>query len=136
MNVLKQIDIWLCCHSKRYKLHRICKAIGITPYGWQRDFALGKTSVLSPELRRVRQSGKTMAVILRVLMMDQPSLRLAEWILMKDPDYIPGQWLRAQWYTWEYRRQRDKCIKAEIPQIWCYDFRRIYSSGRERGIGL
>lgn len=107
----KRIDRWLCKHSRKYKLRRICKVLGITPYPWQRDFALGKTDVLAYPPGRV--TGKTMAVMLRMLMSDagKPA---PMWLFYADPDYIPGILYRWHWYMGEYRALSMKCLKADI----------------------
>lgn len=45
----------------RWRLWRVCKRLGIRPYKWQKDYALGKDMRISLWTRR---SGKTMAVVL------------------------------------------------------------------------
>lgn len=107
----KRIDRWLCKHSRKYKLHRICKALGITPYPWQRDFALGKTDIL--DYPPGRATGKTMAVMLRILMTD-PRKPAPWWIFNADPDYIPIKPYRMRWYVNEYRSLSMKCLKDGI----------------------
>lgn len=104
------IDQWRCKHSRKYKLKRICKVLGITPYPWQRDFALGKTDVLGGPSRA---TGKTMAVMLRVALSDPR--KPAPWgIFNADPDYIPINAYRMRWYVRRYRELSMRCMKAGI----------------------
>lgn len=77
--------IFMHKHFKRYRLRKICKALGIVPYPWQRDFALGKTDTLNaPE---GRATGKTMAVMLRLLMVYPGKPMNALHTLRADPDF-------------------------------------------------
>lgn len=105
------IDWWLCRHFKAYKLSRICEAIGIKPYPWQRDFALGKTDILAYPPGRV--TGKTTAVMLRILLSDtrKPA---PTWIFHADPDYTMAPMYRSLWYVYEYRKLGMKCLKAGL----------------------
>ena len=59
--MLNKLTSWF---RRRYRLWKICWAIGIKPYPWQRAFALGKTG--SDEFPQGRCTGKTMAVMLRI----------------------------------------------------------------------
>lgn len=54
---------FLCRHCPRYKLWRICRAIGIKAYPWQRDFALQRRLPIN-ELYGGRRNGKTLAVMI------------------------------------------------------------------------
>ena len=116
MRMIKGIDKWLCLHSKGYKLWRISEALGIKPYEWQRAFALGETNSISATTRR---SGKTMAVMLRLLMLKPDAPDDFMWhILRLDPDYamiVPTA--RAAWYRREYRKYSTICDKAGIPVV-------------------
>jgi hypothetical protein len=112
MKRLKEcIDWWMCRHFKPYKLRRICKVIGIKPYPWQRDFALGKTDILAYPPGRV--TGKTTAVMLRMLLSDtrKPA---PLWLFHADPDYIPSNSYRRHWYVGEYKAISMKCMKAGL----------------------
>ena len=100
-------------HFKRYRLRKICQAIGIKPYPWQRDFALGKTDALNaPE---GRATGKTMACMLRLIMetADRPAEPLRT--LMHDPDFRLQDRPRLRWYAGEIRRLSSLCIEKGIP---------------------
>lgn len=115
MRLIKRIDKWLCLHSKRYKLWRVSKALGIKPYEWQRAFVLGKTDSLGVTGRCV---GKTMAIMLRLLLLppdaDDAFMR---YILGIDPDYITSIARRTMWYKNEYRKLSTICDKAGIPVV-------------------
>lgn len=99
----------------RFKLWRICKTLGIKPYPWQKDFALGRTSRLPRKLLHFRATGKTTAVMLRLLMgrpgqpFDFPQ------ILRADPDFDTSSKARLGWYDSEYRRLALRCYEDNIP---------------------
>ena len=116
MRMLKRIDKWLCLHSKKYKLWRISKAIGIKPYGWQRDFALGKTNSLGGH--GGRGCGKTFSIMLRLLLLkpdaDDVFMR---YILGLDPDFVTSIARRTMWYKQEYRKLSTICDNAGIPVV-------------------
>lgn len=50
----------------RWRLWRVCKKLGIKPYDWQKNYALGKSQHLSEG----RKSGKTTAIMLRALILE------------------------------------------------------------------
>ena len=116
MRLIKKIDRWLCLHSKKYKLWRISKALGIKPYEWQRDFALGKTDGFGGLTGRA--TGKTFAIMLRLLLLppdaDDAFMR---YILGLDPDYIMSIARRTMWYRNEYRKYSTICDNAGIPVV-------------------
>lgn len=98
----------------RFKLWRICRALKIKPYIWQRDFALGKMETLIYPLGRA--TGKTTAVMLRLLMEhpfsnDKNTLK----IMSNDPDYCWANRHMLNWYHAEYRRISHRCYEAHIP---------------------
>ena len=98
---------------KRYRLNKICKAIGIKPFLWQRSFALGRTDVLNaPE---GRQTGKTTAVMLRLLLTCESDVSQIIRVLKADPDFILFDRVRTGWYDCEYRKLSDICAYAHIP---------------------
>lgn len=115
MQMMKKIDRWFCLHSKKYKLWRISKALGIKPYKWQRAFALGKTDSLGVTSRG---GGKTFAVMLRLLLLkpdaDDEFMRF---ILGLDPDYVTSIARRTMWYREEYRKYSTICDNAGIPVV-------------------
>lgn len=106
--------------SRWLRLRRICKRLGIKPYPWQKSFALGKTDRLdAPPGRR---TGKTMAVMLRLLILTAENCHpvYALLCLECDPDWdwsrekncSRNDWLAAKkWYIDEYIAM---CKKAGI----------------------
>lgn len=108
--IIKRIDAVLCNYIPKYKLWRVSRAIGCKPYQWQRDYALGKTNHFGGGLGRA--TGKTMAVMLRILMMDVPDVKFE--MFRQDPDWILNERYRVQWYLYEYRRLSRKCAEANI----------------------
>lgn len=87
---------------KRYRLWKICKVIGIKPFRWQRDFALGRTDILNaPE---GRATGKTTAVMLRLLLTCESDVSQIIRILKADPDFILFDRVRTAWYHYEYMK--------------------------------
>ena len=112
MKVYKKIDKWMLRHFPRYKLHRICKAIGIKPYKWQKDFVFDEFVHLIPD--DGRGTGKTTAVMLRLLMQNPRTKFSAETVLIADPDYNKD---RMRVYGDQYRELKWKCLAAGIPVI-------------------
>ena len=112
MKLSKKIDKWMLRHFPRYKLRRICKAIGIKPYKWQKEFALDEFVHLIIDYGR--GTGKTTAVMLRLLMQHPSAKFCAETVLTADPDYRKD---RMRWYGDEYRELKNKCLAAGIPVI-------------------
>jgi len=113
----------------RFKLRRICKALGVNPYPWQRDFALGRTESIPKELTYIRASGKTTAVWLRLLMANpgQP-IDIAK-VLKQDPDFPkaltkPYHNRRLIFYHEEYWKLANTCMSKNIP---CPRDLRIYA---------
>lgn len=100
-------------HFKRYRLHKICKTLSIAPYPWQRDFALGKTDCINQ--MQGRATGKTMAVMLRLLMFFPGDSCNPLSILQKDPDFTNMQIRILMWYDSEYNRLAHECRAAGIP---------------------
>lgn len=111
---------FLCRHCPRYKLRQICQAIGIKPYRWQWDFAMQKR--VPDELSGGRQNGKTMAVMLRLLMLDPSSpFTQGRWQseILFDKDFIYCDVWRVRWYTSEYKRLAQLCAERGIPVVTC-----------------
>lgn len=105
--------IFMHKHFKRYRLRKICKALGIVPYPWQRDFALGKTDTLNaPE---GRATGKTMAVMLRLLMVYPGKPMNALHTLRADPDFRTANKRMLYHYDSTYRSCTFACDRAMIP---------------------
>ena len=107
--MLRKIDRWMLRRFPKYRLRRICKAIGIKPYKWQKEFALAPVVHLLPN--DGRGTGKTTAVMLRLLMQPPRTKFLLETTLCADPDYLPH---RLRWYRYEYKRLRSICASKGI----------------------
>lgn len=101
---------------QRRRLRRICEAIEIRPYPWQRDFALGLIGCDAfPE---GRATGKTTAVLLRILMLPPNASEVAvRTILARDPDWNPMDPRRCRWYAYEYVRLRAMCMERGIETV-------------------
>lgn len=115
----------------RFKFWRICKALGIKPYKWQRDYALGCVGYL--QYPAGRATGKTMAVMLRLLMVYPGEPFDAQEILGTDPDYDTRYRARMLWYDGEYRRLANKCYRANIPvtlRLNIYPLHDRYKAGK------
>lgn len=101
----------------RFKFWRICKALGITPHPWQKAFALGKTKRFPREATRFRATGKTTAVMLRLLMVHPGQSFDILKILRADPDFDTSNRMRLGFYDSTYRRMAWRCYEAHIPII-------------------
>ena len=98
---------------RRRRLRRICEAIDIRPYRWQRDFALGRIGC--DAFPKGRATGKTTAVFLRILMLPPNASEVAvRTVLARDPDWIPGDYHRCRWYAYEYLHLRSMCMERGI----------------------
>lgn len=98
---------------RRRRLRRICDALDIRPYRWQRDFALGLIGC--DAFPKGRSTGKTTAVMLRLLMLPPNASEVAvRAILARDPDWMPNDVLRCRWYAYEYKRLRAMCFEEGI----------------------
>ena len=108
----------------RFKLRRICRALGVRPLKWQRDFALGRGPLVYPP---GRATGKTTAVMLRLLMFGPcftPFTPLG--ILQVDPDFTTTNRHHLVWYEQEYNRLARKCYAARIPVNTCLQVRHLW----------
>lgn len=114
----------------RLRFRRICKRLGIKPYPWQKAFALGKLDSL--DAPPGRQTGKTMAVMLKLLLFsyDFPPAAIiptavAELVFLDilrcDPDFVQCSHERVRFYAREYEQF---CEKASI--LPCADIRNLY----------
>lgn len=116
-NLRRRIKVCLCRISRRYKFRQICKAIDIAPYKWQRQYVLrGKR--FDKLTRDSRCTGKTTAVILRLLMIDLPVD--PHWCLMRffdDPDFSPGNPFQLDFYRHEYSNCFQCCLSKGIPIV-------------------
>jgi hypothetical protein len=101
----------------RFKLWRICRALGIKPHKYQEDFALGCTDCLPEELAHQRQTGKTTAVMLRMLMVHPFTKYDALQIMQADADFNIRDRRRTWWYENDYKRMARKCYMANIPVV-------------------
>lgn len=109
-----KFTMWLHWHFKRYRLRKICEALDIVPYPWQRDFALDKIDTI-PGNMAYRASGKTMAVMLRLLMIRPGESHYVLGTLRKDPDFTNESLRCLAIYADEYRYMASRCIAAGIP---------------------
>lgn len=101
---------------KRFRLWRICCALDLRPYPWQRDFALGKIGC--DAFPKGRATGKTMAVMLRILMLPPNASQVAvHTVLARDPDWMPSEPRRCRWYAYEYMRLRVMCAEQGIETV-------------------
>lgn len=107
-----RIDLWLQLHFPRYKLWRVSKALGIKPHPWQRDFALRKTDSFG-DAGMFRQTGKTMAVMLRILM--RTNMFVEPYMFADDPDWLERDKVWVKWYIHKYRNLSFRCAAAGIP---------------------
>lgn len=130
MRIFKTIDRWLLHRCPRYRLWRICKAIGIKPYKWQKRYVLNNDECLPGG----RRDGKTLACMLRILMI--PKNNADAWaeagrLIQLDPDYYPN-WdqKRLWWYSKEYRRLKRLCLDAGIPVLQVEPYRMIEEYNR------
>lgn len=86
----------------RWRLRRVCKKLGIKPYKWQEDYALGKiTSTIGG-----RRSGKTTAVMLWALIRKKRTPKEILASAYKDPDNRSH--VTLDWWCREYRKMARK----------------------------
>lgn len=116
----------LCMISPRRKFRQICKTIGIKPYSWQREFALNGylDGYYNTPFPGGRQTGKTTAVMLRLLMAYPNEPCDVQRILSCDPDWKPYDSFRMRWYDSEYYRLSHACFHRGIPVVLLH---RIYT---------
>lgn len=109
---IRKIKAFLCRRFPRYKLHCIIKTLGLETRHWQIEYALGQSEYMP----RGRRTGKTFAVMLRILMLNQKYIQDLTRYTTMDPDYnaIP-QHSRKRAYTFWYVECYERCIKAGIP---------------------
>lgn len=110
---------------QRRRLRRICEAIDVRPYRWQRDFALGLIGC--DAFPSGRATGKTTAVMLRLLMLPPNASSVAvRTILARDPDWTPSDPLRCRWYAYEYVRLRAMCMERGIETVSALEEYRVW----------
>ena len=103
----------LCRHFPEFKYRMILKACGLECRKLQREFALGQ----SDRLLSGRGTGKTTAVILRLLMTDPEKGTDPVGILLCDPDFINDNKRRQKWYYDQYIHAARICEDAGVPVI-------------------
>lgn len=121
---MKKIKTLLCRLFPRYKLRCILKTLEWKPIPWQVKFALNKSAFLP----RGRCTGKTAAVMLRMLMANPKKIADLEKIVNADPDYTSHLLKRVSWYLREYDTHSKRCVQAGIPvpelsprrRNWCW----------------
>ncbi|MEY8386693.1 hypothetical protein AALC17_05235 [Oscillospiraceae bacterium 38-13] len=110
----------------QFRLWRICKRLAINPYPWQKEFILGQSNNL---WTYGRQTGKTTAVLLRLLVERPVSPLRVSGILAFDPDWDPKYMGRIQGYNSEYRSM---CLKCRISPV--HDFTSFHFCGERIAI--
>lgn len=93
----------------RVRLRRVCRALKIKPYEWQKRFAIDGEAVFS----QGRRSGKTMAVIFRALVQQPKDAKQLYDIMRCDPDFHKGRWIQMVEYE-DFRHYYEKCVRAGI----------------------
>lgn len=124
---MKRIRRFLCHLFPRYRLHVICRSLEIKPYPWQKEYALG----FPADFPKGRRTGKTVAVMLRLLMIESgssyASSLFASYVLSHDPDWRETDLRRCRWYADEYKRMRYVCVQDGLcPMDW--DLSKLYCS--------
>lgn len=115
--MIRKIKALLCNWFPRYKLRCILRATGLEARPWQIEFALCKSNFMPMG----RATGKTVAVILRALMVNPKKVQndgkqAILWSIMRgDPDYIEDNHMRRVHYRHEYDYYSLRCIAAGIP---------------------
>lgn len=95
----------------RWRLWQVCKKLGIRPYKWQKDYALGKSVYLAGG----RRSGKTMAIMLWALIRKVKPSQVVAGCIHKDPD---NTILRvSEWWIKEYERLAYKAGLVKEDQV-------------------
>lgn len=93
-HIYPKLKAFMLKHSARYKYRKICEAVGFWVIPWQRRYATGKAPMPSG-LQYDRGSGKTTAVMLKLLMIDTAKDKLTPArlykILTEDPDFTVHQ---------------------------------------------
>ena len=113
---MRYLNALLCFISRRWKFRQICRALQIKPYPWQRDFAMRKC-VPVDKLLGGRCNGKTMAVMLRLLMVNPagtPTHELWQIEFQFDKDFKNDPRV-VRWYRSEYYRCAQLCVDRGIP---------------------
>lgn len=130
--MMKRLNTLLCKISPRYKFYRICRTIGIEPYGWQREFALDGylDGCYNTEFPSGRQTGKTTAVMLRLLMAYPDDSCEVRRILSCDPDWRPYDRFRVRWYDSQYYRLSHACFHQGIPVVLLHQIHTLRDLGR------
>lgn len=92
------------------RLKKICEALGITPYGWQEEFVLQDNL---PRMVFGRCTGKTMAVVLRILVRGPGKGAFPSRSFALDPDACKNRYTLDATYC-EYRRCYEICNRAGL----------------------
>ena len=112
LHTLKRKALVLLCRWFPGFLYRmILKACGLEHREWQRAFALGQTDYLP----LWRSTGKSVAMFLRLLMVDPGKGAEPVGILRLDPDFILHDSWRQRWYFDQYHRMAYECEAYGIP---------------------
>ena len=110
--IFRKLKWYLCLRFPRFKLYCIRRALKLEPRRWQTAFALGRDNWLP--LYPGRASGKTVAVMLRLLMQHPAEAARYDWLYL-DPDYLPSSSRMDRWYRRTYLEMARTCRNAGIP---------------------
>lgn len=111
MNKIKE----LINKIKRYiRYLRICNALKIKLFPWQKDFVLNNKPI--PKYYMGRGTGKTITVLIKLMLDTDYRTTKSEAIrvLMSDTDYVVTNRNKAGQYQNMYNDMRDKCLKKGI----------------------
>ena len=107
MKTIEKITFHIClrlmARFPRYRLYRICKALGIRPYKWQWRYAItGDKKIIPLAVLEKRKSGKTTAIMLRLLLVSTANDMVTEARVHKtlydDPDFWTADQKRRAYY--------------------------------------
>lgn len=111
MNEIKE----LINRIKRYiRYLRICNALKIKLFPWQKDFVLDNKPI--PEYYMGRGTGKTITILIKLMLDTDYYTTKSEAIriLMNDKDFVLTHKGLATEYQKKYDSMRDRCIKKGI----------------------
>ena len=108
---MRKIKTLLCRWFPRYKLHCILRVLKLDARRWQIKYALCKSEYLPGG----RCTGKTVAVMLRMLMADPKKVTNLAGTVWRDPDYRVRDQRRVHFYRSEYDLYSSRCLQAGVP---------------------
>lgn len=119
----------------RWRLWKVCKKLGIKPYKWQKDYALGKSMYIAGG----RCCGKTMATMLWATIRKVQTPDAVAYAAYKDPDTTTRK--KMDCWVWQYKRLVEKteggkgmiygtdipCISESVEQQRFFQWARMQS---------